>query len=155
MGKPYYGVALALILFALAGCSGDQGPLFVLPEGTSQETRDLVALAMPTIEEHCPGLRTYKESLPILRVSPHNMYMPGPEAGLPKDVFVTWIIFKVPDDGGNIPPKYRAWRHHLRLGIEETGKAIILKKRTTMKVFLDRADIESGRDMYFAIRPEK
>jgi hypothetical protein len=147
-------IALLVIVLALVltACGGDEPTLtLTLPTGTPAETVQLIQAAAPAIEEHLPGLLKYQGSMSFDGVDAHHTYYPSPGSGLPGEVSVTWLKFVVASDGGTIPKAYRAWGHHLRIGITDTGDALILPKPQARSVFLDKPAKDTGQDMVIKI----
>jgi len=142
-----------IFLVLLSGCSGDSKPELVLalPSDTSKDTIERIQAAIPAMEEHLPGLFKYQSSMAFLEVRPSFSYFSVPGSGLPEETKVTWLAFKVKDDDKAIPRDYHANGHRIEIGIEDTGKALILQKRQSKAVFLDRIVPPSGGDKIIPI----
>jgi hypothetical protein len=154
MGKRWLTwLALFLvILLILPACGGGDEPVLTLtlPSDTPPETVQLIRETAPALEQHLPGLLKYQNSMSFDGVEAH-IYSPSQDSGLPPNIAVTWLKFVVAQDGGSIPNAYRAWGHHLRIGIAETGDALILQKTEAKSVFLDKPAKNTGQDMVIKI----
>ena len=147
--KWLYIIAALLVLGAVAGCGQEEPPTLTLrlPADTPPDTVQLIQTAAPAMERLLPGLLKYQGSMSFDGVDAHFPYSPSPDSGLPEDTTVTWLKFVVADDGGAIPKQFRAWGHHLRIGIADSGDALILQKTQAKSVFLDRDFQYTGNDL--------
>jgi hypothetical protein len=128
-----------------------QSLTLTLPADTPPEAVELIKSVAPALEKQLPGLVKYQDSMTFAGVNAHGLYFPAPSSGLPHEVTVSWLEFVVADNGGDIPGAYRAWGHHLWVGIVDTGEALILKKTQTKSVFLDRLFSYTGEDLVIKI----
>lgn len=143
---------LSTVVF-FAACGGESKPVLTLtlPHDTPKETVQLIQDFIPAFEQYLPGLFKYQGSMTFRGVDSHYPYWPAPDSGLPESTTVTWLAFVVADDGGTIPSEYRAWGHHIRIGIAESGEALILQKTQAKSVFLDQSFSPSGGDLIIPI----
>ncbi|NDV20861.1 hypothetical protein GO013_15730 [Pseudodesulfovibrio sp. JC047] len=152
------GLNLAKEMVGLTELSSEQengnDPVFTLtlPSDTPKETIKLVRNSVPAFEKYLPGLFKYQDSMTFRGVDSHYPYWSAPDSGLPEDTSVTWLKFVVADDGGTIPSEYRAWGHHIKIGIVESGEALVLQKAQAKSVFLDRPFPASGEDLVMQIQ---
>ncbi len=148
--KRIWLVALAgLMVMLLAACGGEEKSstlTITLPADTPQQTVELVRNTVPAMKKYLPGLLKYQSSVEFLEVLPECYYSCAPDIGLPADTTVTWLAFKVADNDSNIPHDYYAKGHRISIGIEDSGKALILQKKAAQAVFLDSPRPSSGDD---------
>jgi hypothetical protein len=137
--KRLEAILVLSVLLALVGCgdNGDKTLTLTLPADTPPETVQLIKNVAPALEKQLPGLLKYQDSMTFNGIDASYPYWAAPGSGLPEDTVVTWLKFVVADDGGTIPKEYRAWGHHLRIGIVNNGEALILQKAQAQSVFLD------------------
>ena len=146
-------LCLALI-FLLTGCGSDPEPTLTLtlPADTPPETIKLIQTTAPALEKNLPGLLRYQDSMTFQGVAPHSAYASASGSGLPEETTVTWLEFVVADDDGTIPKDYNAQGQYIRIGIVESGEALILQKDQVKSVFLDRLVTTSGDDLVLPLR---
>jgi hypothetical protein len=125
-----------------------------LPTDTPTETVELIQNAAPALEKNLPGLLKYQSSLTFLEIRAGYNYSAAQEAGFEKGTTVTWLDFKVADDDRTIPKDYFARGHRIAVGIEDTGKALILQKRQAKSVFLDQPFLPARGDLVIPILGE-
>ncbi len=144
---------MVTIVFFLAACGGESEPVFTLtlPSDTPKATIERAQAAIPAMEKHLPGLFKYQSSMTFLEVRPSYPYFSAPDSGLPEESAVTWLAFKVSDDDKSIPGDYYARGHRIEIGIADSGKALILQKRQSKAVFMDRSFPPSGGDLIIPI----
>lgn len=134
-----------------ASATPPQSLTLSLPADTPPETVKLIESVAPALEKQLPGLLKYQGSMTFNGVDASRPFWSPPDSGLPEDVPVTWLKFVVADDGGTIPKKYYAMGHHLRIGIVDTGEALILQKAQAQRVFLDKLLPDTGESLVIHI----
>ena len=144
---------MVTIVFILAACGSESEPVLklTLPADTPKATIERVQTAVPAMEKHLPGLFKYQSSMTFLEVRSSYPYFSAPNSGLPEESAVTWLAFKVSDDDDSIPGDYYARGHRIEIGIADSGKALILQKRQSKAVFIDRPFPPSEGDLVIPI----
>lgn len=137
---------LTWVPFALESATAlEKGILEGLPAGMSSFQKKQVVNALAVWEQELPGLRFARDDLRFLSAEYGSPY-----AGLSQETNVTWLLFAM-NDKSTYSTKHRAGGHTLRVGIVEDGSGIVLQKRATQEVFLDRQIDNGGRDIFISI----
>lgn len=147
------GILLVIALFAGgtwalldSSTTLERDILHSLPSDMSESVRGDIAEALAAWGTVCPGLANCKKSLRFVEARTSSPYYPPSETGLPKEVSVTWLLFTLDEDSA-YAARHNANGHTLWVGVVENGAALVMKKRATQAVFLDKNIADTGRDL--------